>query len=1006
MFSRQTSVKKWLRNADPTTRHTEGNATTGSESDCSKISFPPVDSRRPQLANPTLRTPRPRQNIDKFAVAFSVLSDRIHRTANGRFKTSRPSVPPPNTAKILAPQLTYLTPQRVLQSTRRSLIPDSINMNMLRSFSRGLSSVLRLLVRTRSADTHPEATTANLWQSGRQQAVCRQTICRLTAATMLLLPQSVSLADDKTSAGQTSVTTANNAQPADDQLSPTDLLMLKGESIWNKSCADCHGGKAEGVSGIYEDALAGDDTIGQLADVISSTMPEGEPELCVAEDAKAVAMWLHHNHYSEAARIRNRPPQVILTHLTANQLRQNLADLYAHFSGSMWQDNNQGVVGTYFDGSRWKKENLRFERVDPVINFDWKKDSPAKNIKATDFYVHWRGGLKVLESGRYEIIMRSTVAFKMDLGRFGRTFFDNHVQSGDKTEFRKSIYLLAGRVYPFDINLYQRKRKTEQPPVRACLSWVPPHGAEEVIPNRNLIATSPPATFALQSKLPPDDRSYGYDRGLAVDRQWDESTTAAAIEFGTVAAEELWPDYQRKHKKDGNEDRARLRNFIQEVAQVAFRGLLSDQEKQFYIHEQINQTADDSEAIKRCLLTILKSPRFLYPALDANQSPSQKAANRIALTLFDSLPADQQLLKRIEKGQLEKEQHIRQVAQQFVRDYRCQGKLKEMLFEWMNLSHLTDITKNSEAHPNFDQKLVADLKASLSAFLDDMALNSDSDFRKLFSADWSYSNARLAQFYGKDWQPPAASSLDSSKAKQSDSSDDDSKDAAKKEAKEGLDYIGLLPVDSLRKTPSKPGSPQGLLAHPYLMSGLAYTDSTSPIHRGVFLIRFMLGRTLRPPNAAFSPLSPDLHPDLTTRQRVELQTSPDSCQVCHIKINGLGFALENFDEVGRLRKKDGGKDVDSSGSYTDRSGQRVTFKGSEDLARYLATSDDAHAAFVNRAFQHFVKQPIAAFGPEKLEQLTQKFRSSNYNIQQLIVEIAVIAATPPASSQPASNENS
>ena len=860
-------------------------------------------------------------------------------------------------------------------------------MNMLRAYSQGCISVLRLpsIVRLPSEGSRTQI------PSGFQA------IGRLAFVVILLFTNPMTQADD--------------TQPKDDQLSPTDLLMLKGESIWNKSCADCHGAKAEGVSGVYERALAGDDTIGQLEDIIASTMPKGEPELCAAEDAKAVAMWLHHNHYSEAARIRNRPPQVTLTHLTANQLRQNLADLYAHFSGSMWQDNKQGVVGTYFDGSRWKTENRRFERVDPVINFDWKKDSPGKNIKATNYYVHWRGGLKVLESGRYEIIMRSTVAFKMNLGRFGRTFIDNHVQSGEQAEFRKSIYLLAGRVYVFDINLYQRKRKTEQPSVQVSLSWVPPHGTEQVIPTRNLIATSPPATFALQTKLPSDDRSYGYDRGLAVDRQWDESTTAAAIEFGTTAAAELWPDYQRKHKKDGNEDRAQLRNFVLEAAGVAFRGSLSDNEKQFYVHQQINQTADDSQAIKRCLLTILKSPRFLYPSLDVNQTPSQKAANRIALTLFDSLPADQQLLKRIEKGQLEKEQHIRQVAQQLVQDYRCQGKIREMLFEWMNLSHLTDITKNGEAYPKFDQELVADLKSSLSAFLDDTALNSESDFRKLFSADWSYSNARLAKFYGDAWQPaPIASvvsvadsadgssaddsSADDENAGSADSDTQDATDEAKERAHKGLDYIGLLPVDSLRKTPNQPDSHQGLLTHPYLMSGLAYTHSTSPIHRGVFLIRFMLGRTLRPPNAAFSPLSPDLHPKLTTRQRVELQTSPDSCQVCHAKINGLGFALENFDAVGRYQKKDGGKAVDSTGSYTDRSGQKVTFHGSGDLARYLATSQDVHTAFVNRAFQHFVKQPIAAFGSEKLEQLTQKFRSSNYNIQQLIVCLLYTSPSP------------
>src|SRR5690606_4492052 len=102
-----------------------------------------------------------------------------------------------------------------------------------------------------------------------------------------------------------------------------------------------------------------------------------------------------------------------------------------------------------------------------------------------------------------------------------------------------------------------------------------------------------------------------------------------------------------------------------------------------------------------------------------------------------------------------------------------------------------------------------------------------------------------------------------------------------------------------------------------------YHDSTSPIHRGVFLMRYMLGRTIRPPMDAFSPLSPALHPEMTTRQRVELQTSPESCQVCHVKINGLGFTLEAFDAVGRPRDREGDKPIDPSGIYFTRAGDRV-----------------------------------------------------------------------------------
>ena len=178
------------------------------------------------------------------------------------------------------------------------------------------------------------------------------------------------------------------------------------------------------------------------------------------------------------------------------------------------------------------------------------------------------------------------------------------------------------------------------------------------------------------------------------------------------------------------------------------------------------------------------------------------------------------------------------------------------------------------------------------------------------------------------------------------------------------------------------------------MSGLAYHDSTSPIHRGVFLVRYILGRTLRPPNEAFSPLSPELHPGLTTRERVALQTSPESCQVCHSKINALGFALENFDAVGRYRDKEYDKPIDASGSYIARDEQEVTFKGASELADYLADSPDAHRAFVNRVFQHFVKQPAAAYGPTTLDELTSRFVAGKFSIRDLIIEVAVIAASP------------
>ena len=196
----------------------------------------------------------------------------------------------------------------------------------------------------------------------------------------------------------------------------------------------------------------------------------------------------------------------------------------------------------------------------------------------------------------------------------------------------------------------------------------------------------------------------------------------------------------------------------------------------------------------------------------------------------------------------------------------------------------------------------------------------------------------------------------------------------------------------VRKSVQDSSHKGGVLTHPYIMSRLAYHNTSSPIHRGVFLIRYIMGRTLRPPNEAFVPLSPELHPDLTTRERVALQTNSDNCQACHIKINGLGFALENWDAVGMYRLMEKEKKIDPNGSYITRSGQEVEFHGSMELADFIVTSDDACQAFISRAFQHFVKQPPAAFGPKTLDRLSEKFRQSQFNIRELLVEIAVIAA--------------
>ena len=765
-------------------------------------------------------------------------------------------------------------------------------------------------------------------------------------------------------------------------------LVERGSQIYKQTCQSCHGKSGQGIEDQYEHALVGDLSVGSLTELISRTMPEEDPDTCTGEDAAAVATYIHTTFYSEAARVRNRPPRIAMSRLTGEQLRQSIADLYGHFTKPPAISDQRGAKATYYNGTSRKSEELQIDRVDNVIDFEFGTESPGDGIDPKSYLIHWKGSLKVDKTGRYQIVLRSSCSCMMEFGSRNRELINNHVQSEGRDEFRRDIFLTAGRAYPFEISFLQRKRKTKQPPARVSLSWIPPGGIEEVIPQQNLIPEQLADTFALQAKLPPDDRSYGYDRGTSVSRQWDESTTATAIEFAEVVIKELYPKYRHRYRNETDKNRSILKRFLAEIVTVAFRGKLDDAAHNLYIDQQVALSEDDGEAIRRAMLLALKSPRFLYPTLNTKHNRSQRTANRLALVMHDSLPSAPWLVNSAANDKLQNDAQLTNAARRMVDDYRTHAKTLTFLNEWLGLENTDEITKDTEQFPGFDPHTIQDLKKSMNRFLLDFIESETSDFRQLLQADWRYTTKRLENYYGSAWRSDMAKS-------QPEDSEDTKKD---QDIEHDVAQIEPVLTRSIRDREIH----AGVLSHPLIMSNLAYHRTTSPIHRGVFLTRRTLGRVLRPPDDSFTPLSAELHPDLTTRERVQLQTGEINCQACHEQINSLGFAFEHFDATGRFRHKEKAKQINAAGSYTDRNGKRVEFNGARELADYLAQSEDCHQAFVEAAFEHFVKQPISAYGSETADKITHSFRDSGYNIRELLITIAVTASRQPtaATTQP------
>jgi cytochrome c5 len=736
----------------------------------------------------------------------------------------------------------------------------------------------------------------------------------------------------------------------------------EGEAIYRQRCASCHGPNGEGNPDEYAKPLVGDRSPAQLAQLIARTMPADDPGTCTGEEADRVAAYIHEAFYSPMAQARNRPPRIELSRLTVRQYRNAVADLIGSFrEGGQWSDE-RGLRAEYYKGRRFRGSDRVIERIDPVVRFDFGTGSPdpEKFEEPHQFSIRWEGSVLAPETGRYEFIVRTEHAARLWVNDPRKPLIDAWVKSGNDTEYRESIDLLGGRAYPIRLEFSKAKqgvddsKNQKEPPPSApasiALLWAPPGQVAGVIPARNLSTGRPPELFVLSTPFPPDDRSIGYERGTSVSKEWEAATTEAAIETAGYVVAHL---RELSGVPDDAGDRAdRLKSFAKTFAERAFRRPLTDEQTQLYIDRQFAEAGNPDAALKRVLLLVLKSPRFLYREPGASHDAHDVAA-RLSFALWDSLP-DRTLRDAAANGQLATREQLADHARRMLPDLRARSKLREFFLQWLRVDLPPDLSKDPERFAGFDRAAAADLRSSLDLFLERIVWGEPSDFRQLFLADAIDLNGRLAALYGAELPPDA----------------------------------DFQPVSQPERA--------GLLTHPYLLATFAYTATSSPIHRGVFLSRSILGKTLRPPPEAVAPLAPDLHPDLTTRQRVTVQTSPQACLSCHAMINPLGFTLENFDAIGRYRKEENGQPIDASGAYATRDGSTATFQNARELAAFLADCEEVHDAFVEQLFHYVVKQPIRAFGPTTLSDLRQGFLRDNLNIRNLLVQIAATAARPPA----------
>jgi hypothetical protein len=718
-----------------------------------------------------------------------------------------------------------------------------------------------------------------------------------------------------------------------------------GAEVYRQNCAKCHGKKGEGVKGKYDDALHGDWSLEKLVRVIEKTMPEDDPDKVNGPEVEAVARYIHDAFYSREARARNHPARVELVRLTNRQYVNTLADLLGGFLAQDAPPKGERGLRVNYRGSR---RNRGGERVDRAVDFDFLREGadPAAPL-TNEFAATWRGSVVAAESGDYEFILKTPNGARLWVNDDDRPLIDAGVASGDVTEHKASLRLLGGWRYPLRLE-WSKAAKDKRASV--SLQWKPPHGAQETIPARHLSTASAAVTFVLTTPFPPDDSSVGYERGVSISKEWDEATTAAAIEAANWVEQRL-DAFSRSKPRDADRA-AKAKAFCEDFVARAFRRPLTPEQKRIHIEAIFKGAARPEEAAKRVVMLALKSPRFLYLGLEAAQPDAHEVASRLSYGLWDSLP-DAELSKAAREGALATREQVEAQARRMLGDARAHAKMQAFLHHWLQMNHAEDLSKDTKLFPGFSPEVIADLRASLNIFLDDVVWSGGSDYRRLLLEDDLFVNERLARFYG---------------------------------------IATTNAADDFVKVSLDPKQRSGVLTHPYLLAAFSYPKSSSPIHRGVFLTRNIVGRALKPPPMAVAFKDSDFAPDLTMRQKVEELTRPTACQGCHSVINPLGFSLEHYDAVGRFRTKDGNRPVDAASDYTTDDGSVVKLRGARDVAEFAARSEHAQEAFIEQLFHQIVKQPLLAYGADTQDRLRESFVASGFNIQKLVVEIATTAA--------------
>jgi hypothetical protein len=400
------------------------------------------------------------------------------------------------------------------------------------------------------------------------------------------------------------------------------------------------------------------------------------------------------------------------------------------------------------------------------------------------------------------------------------------------------------------------------------------------------------------------------------------------------------------------------KQILSTLARRAYRRPVTDADLQplLSIYNAGRTEGGFNAGIEQALERILVSPQFLFrierdPAKIAPNTVYRisdlELASRLSFFLWSSIP-DDELLDVAVRGKLKDPAVLEQQVRRMLADARAETLASNFAAQWLYLRDVEAKNPSPRSFPDFDLSLAQDFQRETELFLESV-FSEDRSILDLLSANYTFVNERLARHYG---------------------------------------IRNVFGTYFRRITYSDDSPRRGLLGHGSILMLTSYANRTSPVLRGKYVLGNILGAPPPPPPPDVPALvteAKDSGRRLSMREAMAQHRTNPVCANCHARMDPIGFALDNFDAVGRWRTVDeSGTPIDGSGVFPDG----AKFEGVAGLRqRLLSRPEQFVSTLTENLLTYSLGRSLAYYDAPAVRAIVREAARADYRFSSLVIGI-------------------